>query len=269
MKIFKNYDKEFEDLQKSLGEIKQQTTDNKVLISLADISSEVKCIRKQNEEIVEELAIIKKLLTDTPTETSEKEQVEEPKLEEIYYGDLAFSKTARKDYKYTFLDEDTFKFKFRGIKSQWYHSIFTMFDVLIVSQLENENTWSSWADLIIMTGLNQSQIKQLAYNVKKGFFDKFDFTDKVTFSKQYGLLYINGKKTNVPIKTARYIVDCMINSNNPMTTLLKLEKSKEISKLMYRIIGANYKNGQLVSILKDNGKVPIENNPQKRKEKAI
>jgi hypothetical protein len=61
----------------------------------------------------------------------------------------------------------------------------------------------------------------------------------------------------------------MLNSNNPFTTLLKLKKSEECSDLMYKVIGTNYKNKQLTGLLNDFRQVPVENNPEKRKEMGI
>jgi hypothetical protein len=118
-------------------------------------------------------------------------------------------------------------------------------------------------------GIGYQTTQRIAYNIAKGFFDKWDLGNLLTFSKEYGLLYVNGKKTKVPIKTVKYIVSCMLNSNNPYTTLLKLKKSGECSDFMYSVIGANYSNPQLTELLDNSISIPIENNPEKRKEMGM
>ena len=283
MNLFRNYEKEFEDLQKSISTIGDMVSfqETNVRSDIAKLNknqnefeSELTALYEKQDEIFEQLKEIKALLnppkTDVPDIDVEitYEKDTDPTEEEVYFGGKKITTTAKKDFQYTEILPQ-FNFKYVDKRNRAVFSKFTMFDIAIVMNIEEEATWNSWSELSRMTGLHQNYLKRIAYNIKKGFFDKFDFNEVISFSKEYGLLYVNGKKTSVTIKTARYIVDCMINSNNPMTTLLKVEKAGEIAKAMYRLIGTNYKNPQLTSLLYDEVHIPIENNPQKRKEMGM
>lgn len=195
----------------------------------------------------------------------EPEFEQETNTEEYYFAGKNISKTFQKYYRYTEVDPQIYDFKFRSKRNKIVHSSFTVFDVIILMGLENEPTHNSWLDLAAMIGINDNVLKRLTFNIAAGFFDDLITDIPISFSKENGLLYVNGKKTKVPVKTAKYIVTCITNSPNPMTTLLKLEKSGECSKLMTRIIGTNYKNSELTSLFTKN-QVWVENNPEKRKE---
>ena len=285
MNLFRNYEKEFEDLQKSVSTIGdmvsfQETNVRSDIAKLHknqnEFESELIALYEKQDEIFEQLKEIKALLLP-PTNEVPVEDIKEPVVvssdpildepQEYYFGGLRISKTGQKEFKFTELDKSNFKFKFYT-NGRDYHSGFTVFDLLILKQLGDERACSSWTDFSAKMEIRSELIRQMAYNIITGFFnDKIDYD--INFSEEYGFLCVNGKKTRVSIKTARYIIDCMINSNKPMTTLLKLEKAGEISKLMYRIIGANYLNGELCNLLHEDKKVPIENNPQKRREKSM
>jgi hypothetical protein len=284
MNLFRNYEKEFEDLQKSISTIGdmvsfQETNVRSDITKLNknqnEFERELIALYEKQDEIFEQLKEIKALLqppiAEVPVEDIKVEPVvvSSDPIEEVYFRDKKITNTFKKDFKFDTLDTKTFSFRYASKRNQTVYSKFTMFDVLLLLGVENETTWESWTDLVNHVGMGANTLKPLLYNIKKGFFDKFDFESGVSFSKNYGLLYVNGKKTNVTVKTARYIVDCITNSPNPMTTLLKLAKGNECSNLMYKMIGTNYKNPQLTSLLYDEVHVPIENNPQKRKEMGM
>lgn len=266
MKLFKDYSHEFEELKKDIDELKGMTADNRVLIKLADISGNVQAIHQQNELIQVELTDIKRMIKDLKPEpvVEPVKKAEEPFEPVKYqYGNLNLAKSSQKEYKYTKLGEN-YKFNFYS-NNRFYQSSFTIFDILLLKSLETEEKFESWTSFTTKMGIDSNLLRQVCFNIKDGFFDKFIDDFSINFSKNYGLLYVDGKKANVSIKTVRYIVECMQNSSKPMTTLLKLEKSRECSKLLYRIIGTNWNNPELVALLKHE-KVPVENNPQKRKE---
>jgi hypothetical protein len=268
MKLLISYDGEVEDFRKSVGGIQPAQVESDNNDKITALENEIKNLKMVSSAMRRELIELRKmLLTQQLTAIEEKEKVEKP--EGLNFRGLTFSKSIEKEFKYTELDSGTFQFKYVSKRNQNIHSAWTVFDVQIIKFLETENTWETWTDISRMINLRMPQIQKIAYNIKCGFFDKFDYSNLLSFSKEYGLLYINGMKTNVSIKTVKYIVNCMLNSNNPFTTLLKLKKSGECSDLMYKVIGTNYKNKQLTGLLNDFRQVPIENNPEKRKEMGI
>lgn len=285
MNLFKNYEKNFEDLHKDIIDLGASLAEDYDTVknqcetiqkTQNEYEREFIALYEKQDEILEKINKIYDIL-NTPKEDVAEEvphikvesvEIADPK-KELYYGTKKISEAAKHDYQYTALDTATFTFKYTDKRNRLIHSHFNMFDVLLLMGLENEPTWESWTDLIRMVGVSPNVLKKMIYNIKNGFFDKWDFSDKISFSKEFGLLYVNGKKTNVTIKTARYIVDCITNSNNPMTTLLRLSKGSECSNLMYKLIGTNYKNTQLTSLLFNEVHVPVENNPQKRKEMGM
>lgn len=277
MNLFRNYEKNFEDLQKNLIDLGASLAEDYDTVknqcetiqkTQNEYEREFIALYEKQDEIFEQLKEIKELLqppkTEVPDIKVEPVTIEDSNLNEYSFNGIKLLSSYQVDYGWTEIDALSFKFKRdgRGKKT----SSYTIFDVLLLIGLENEKTWENWKSLERLTGIGEFTIKVIAYNYKKGFFDNFDFNGVVNFSKEFGMLYINGKKTSVTIKTARYIVDCITNSNNPMTTLLKLSKGSECSNLMYKLIGTNYKNTQLTSLLYNEVHVPIENNPQKRKE---
>lgn len=286
VKLFKNYEEDFEKLREDLIEIKEDTAvvNTAVMNNANDLSLVRKDIRELSKSVedlsccIDDLQNAFKELCELSQKADEntgdvedviEDDVEELEPVEYLYSGLSIAKTQQKDFHWTGIT-DAFKFKYTGGRyNQEYVSAYTIFDVLLIMGIEYEKSWKSWRTLGHMTGIKEYIIKEIAYNYKNGFFDGF-FGDKpiVTFSKSYGLLYVNGKKTNVPIRTARYIVECITNSSRPMTTLLKLEKTGECSKLMTRLIGTSYKNSNLTSLLYTSDTV-VENNPQKRKEKGL
>ena len=269
MRLFKDYSEEFEALQIEIGALKSKITNDSYrdLLKIQSLEDEIRQLTAQNSMLTRELIEIKQILLKQEPTGLVSEEIEVADVKEYFFNGLPFSKTVRREFKYTEID-DTFKFKNKR-NGRTYHSGFTVFDVLLLKGLENEKSWESWSDLSRMTGMRLQQLQRLAYNISRGFFDTFDYSNLLTFSKEYGLLYVNGKKTNVPIKTVKYIIDCMLNSNKPISTLFKLEKSEECSQLIYRIIGSNYKNPELTGLISKNKEVPVENNPQKRKENGL
>ena len=158
---------------------------------------------------------------------------------------------------------DTYHFKGHQAKE----SSFSLFDIKLLIMLEQEYNMKSWTELGRITGLNLQVIERIIYNLRSGFFEEWlDYVPK--FSKEYGLLYIDGNKTDVPIRTVKYIVNCLADSSTPIQTLLKLEKAKECPRWIYRVIGTNYKNKELASLF-DKPIAEIENNPEKRKENGL
>ena len=265
MRLMIDFEGDATDFQKSIGGMQPAKVEYADEERVTALENEIKNLKMVSSAMRRELIELRKLLlTQQLTAIEEKEE----KPNGLNFRGLTFSKTAKKKFKYTKLDSGTFQFSFIS-NNRNIHSAWTVFDVQIIMGLENENTWETWTDLSRMTDLRIQQLQQITYNIKYGFFDKFDYSNLLSFSKEYGLLYINGMKTNVPIKTVKYIVNCMLNSNNPFTTLLKLMKSNECSDLMYKVIGTNYKNKQLTGLLNDFRQVPVENNPEKRKEMGI
>jgi hypothetical protein len=240
-----------------------------------NMSEEVKSLQKSVDILSREMVEVKQLLLNqTPTGMIEEEIIideqsvndaDEPKPI-TSYNNLDIAKSYRREYKYSELND---KFKFVLISNgRHYTSNFTIFDVMILKNIEFEKEWKKWNELSSLIGVDMPTIKVLCFNIVNGFFDEFLKEFSINFSKEYGLLYINQKKTNTPIRTVRYIVNCMVNSSKPMQTLFKLEKTKECSKLVCRIIGTHYTNNELNSLLTEN-QVAVENNPQKRKEKGL
>lgn len=267
MKLMIDFEGNATDFQKSIGGMQPAKVEYADEERVTALENEIKNLKMVSSAMRRELIELRKLLlTQQLTAIEEKEEFEKP--EGLNFRGLTFSKTTEKEFKYTELDSGTFQFSFIS-NNRNIHSAWTVFDMQIIRGLENENTWETWTDVSRMTDLRIQQVQQIAYNIKCGFFDKFDYSNLLSFSKEYGLLYINGMKTNIPIKTVKYIVNCMLNSNNPFTTLLKLKKSEECSDLMYKVIGTNYKNKQLTGLLNDFRQVPVENNPEKRKEMGI
>lgn len=269
MRLFKDYTAEFEDLQNEIGALKSKisTTSDRDLIKIQSLEDEVKDMKISVNQMIMEFIELKQML-------SVDEEVNGMVSEEIAIDDtvrfngLNLSDAYKNPFKYDVLDKDTFKFEFKQRNNKLTWSIFTVFDMKVVQGLENEKSWETWKDLGELVDFKPNMVKKMAFNIKNGFLDKFDTDNLLSFSKEYGLLYVNNKKTQVPIRTVKYIVECMQNSNKPFTTLMKLEKSKECSQFMYRVIGANYNNKELLSLL---GKedVDVENNPQKRREAGI
>lgn len=284
MNLFRNYEKEFEDLHKDIVDLGASLAEDYDTVknqcetlqkTQNEYEREFIALYEKQDEILEKINKIYDILNAPIEDVAEEvpDIKEEPVTvepidpeEEVYYRDKKITNTFKKDFRYDTLDTQTFTFKYVDKRNRTVYSNFTMFDVLIFIGVENEPTWESWTDLINLVDIGANTLKPLLYNIKKGFFDGFDFTGKVKFSKEYGMLYVNGKKTDVTIKTARYIVDCITNSNRPMTTLLKLVKGGECSPLMCKLIGVYYRNAGLTSLLYNSVHVPIENNPQKRKE---
>ena len=294
VKLFKNYEEDFEKLREECTVIEGSI--DVVNTAVMNNANELSLVRKDIRELsksVEDLScciddlqnafkdlveLSKKAeepentkpdVNENISEDVEADVVEEIEPEIITYAGLSIAKSHQRKFRWTEIDDKTFKFTYYSERNkQDYFSAYTIFDVLIIAYIENEKSWKSWKDLSKMTGINTATIKEIAYNYKRGFFDGF-FGDKpIAFSKSYGLLYVNGKKSIVPIRTAKYIVECITNSSKPMTTLLKLEKTKECSKLMTRIIGTSYKNSSLNSLF-NASYTDVENNPQKRKEKGL
>ena len=252
MKLFKDYSNDF-------SIIREEIRNNRKLImelkgEVAELKNEFSKLKEAADTINKEDETTDPIVTEKPTVT-------------FHYSNMKIPASKCKDFKYEEIDKDSFKFRFRSeTKNRYYYSSFTIFDVIILSELETENVWTSWKDLERFTGLKSAVICKIAYNLKIGFFDSFIADHTLDYSKEYGLLYINGKKTKVPIKTVRYICSCMANSTTPATTLLKLEKAGECSTFMYRLIGTHF--GELYSLVEDKT-VEFENNPEKRKEKYL
>ena len=268
MRLFKDYTEEFEDLQNEIGALKSKvsTTSDRDLIKIQSLEDEVRDMKISVNQMIMEFIELKQMLSkEEPTGMVEEEiNIDD----DVRFGKLNIPETIKSPYNYDTLDENTFKFEFKTVRNKVVWSIFTVFDLQVLQGLENEKSWTTWKEISELVGFRPNMVKKMAYNVKVGFLDKFDIDNLLSFSKEYGLLYVNNKKTQVPIRTVKYIVECMQNSNKPFTTLMKLEKSKECSQFMYRVIGANYNNKELLSLL---GKedVDVENNPQKRREAGI
>lgn len=272
MRLFKDHSKEFEDLKEEVASLKPYILDksDKSLIKLQMVDEHISTLIKQNDQLIREVVEIKQILLNQQPNGLVKEEIKikETPLTPQYYNGIKLSKSSEKPFKYTEMDKDTYKFKFKNRKNnRFYHTTFTIFDVLLIKQLENENSWVNWSELSSMVGIRTNLLKEIIFNLQSGFFDKF-LNNSPSFSKEYGILFVDGKKTKVPIRTAKYIVNCMTNSSNPMTTLLKLEKTGECSQLEYRLIGTNYLNKKLISLFKEEP-TSVENNPQKRKEKGL
>lgn len=276
MRLFKNYDQEFKDLQDGIVSLQMKVIDrsDRDLIKLQSLEDEVKELKIQNNELIRELIEIKQILSNqTPNGLTEEEITIEDEeetsldIQEVFFGGLRISKSYKKDFKFTELSPLTYTFNYYS-NGRDYFSGFTIFDVMLLQRLENEKIWKSWSDISEIIGVGDNTTRYIAYNIKTGFFNKFFENYTTSFSKEYGLLKIDGKKTNIAVRTAKYIVECMTNSSNPIKTLLKLRKGKECSELEYTIIGVNYDNPSLLSLFKEN-KVEVENNPQKRKEKGL
>lgn len=268
MRLFKDYTAEFEDLQNQMDTLKSKisTTSDRDLIKIQSLEDEVRDMKISVNHMIMEFIELKQMLSkEEPTGMVEEEiDIDD----DVRFGKLNLPETNKMPLNYDTLDENTFKFEFRTARNKLIWSIFTVFDLQIIQGLENEKSWTTWKELGELVGFKPNMLKKMTYNIKMGFLDKFDIDNLLSFSKEYGLLYVNNKKTQVPIRTVKYIVECMQNSNKPFTTLMKLEKSKECSQFMYRVIGANYNNKELLSLL---GKedVDVENNPQKRREAGI
>ena len=190
-------------------------------------------------------------------------QIEETApITEYHYGTLKISETYCRPFSFDRMESN---YRFKGHQAK--ESSFTLFDIKLLMMLESELNFKSWNNLSQLTGLNLQVMERLLYNLQIGFFDEW-INCSPTFTKEYGLLYIDGKKTDVPIRTVKYIVNCLAGSSTPIKTLLKLEKGKECPQWIYRIIGTNYKNKELVSLF-EKPAVEIENNPQKRKENGL
>ena len=268
MRLFKDYTAEFDDLQKEVQGLKSKlsTTSDRDLIKIESLEDEVRDMKISVNHMIMEFIELKQMLSkEEPTGMVEEEiNIDD----DVRFGKLNLPETNKMPFNYDTLDKHTFKFEFRTARNKLIWSIFTVFDLQVLQGLENEKSWTTWKELGELVGFRPNMVKKMAYNVKVGFLDKFDIDNLLSFSKEYGLLYVNGKKTQVPIRIVKYIVECMQNSNKPFTTLMKLEKGNECSQFMYRVIGTNYDNKELLSLL---GKedVDVENNPQKRKEAGI
>ena len=260
MRIIADYADEFNSLQKDIKTIQENAI---------GVEKELTAIFEKQDEMMAELKEIKQLLELKPVEMTEEIKIVEEVSDINSWRNLKLSDTFKKDFKYNILDKNTFDFKYKARSGKIIHSSFNIFDVLIIRGLESEQTWRKWGDIEAMVGIKSAIIKKIAYNLNKGFLDRFDISGLTDFSKEYGLLYINGKSTNVPIRTVKYIVNCMVNSRNPFTTFTKLEKTGEFPKLAGRVIAVNYTNSQLLSLLHGGNTVEPENNPEKRKEKGL
>lgn len=277
MRIFKDYTNEFNDLKKEITNLRGSNNDktDKIFVAINNLENnfekEIIAVQEKQDIIFSELKEIKQLIYGLqPAEIVEEEiEIAEEVSDEVYWRNLKISDTFKQDFKYNILDENTFDFKYKARSGKIIHSSFNIFDVLIIRGLESEETWRTWGDIEAMVTIKSAIIKKIAYNLKKGFLDQFDISGLTNFSKEYGILYINGKSTNVPIRTVKYIVNCMVNSRNPFTTFTKLEKTGEFPKLAGRVIAVNYTNSQLLSLLHGGNTVEPENNPEKRKEKGL
>ena len=277
MRIFKDYTNEFNDLKKEITNLRGSNKDktDKIFVAINNLENnfekEIIAVQEKQDIIFSELKEIKQLIYGLqPAEIVEEEiEIAEEVSDEVYWRNLKISDTFKQDFKYNILDENTFDFKYKARSGKIIHSSFNIFDVLLIRGLESEQTWRTWGDIEAMVTIKSAIIKKIAYNLKKGFLDQFDISGLTNFSKEYGILYINGKSTNIPIRTVKYIVNCMVNSRNPFTTFLKLEKTGEFPKLAGRVIAINYTNSQLLSLLHGNPVIEPENNPEKRKEKGL
>lgn len=273
MKLFKDYTEEFNKLKIEVISTRNHLStkvDVETEKTLRELHNSVSKLETQHNQLANELSEIKQLLINNLAEPVEEEieVKEEPEpLQEIYYGNLRLSKSSRKNFRYTSIDESSFKFYY-SVRNRNYFSDYTIHDVLLLIQLEFEEGFQTWTDLHHLTGMPTEVLKKIAYNIKTGFFDSFIRELNIHFSKEYGLLYVDNKKTNVPVRTAKYIVECVNNSSRPAITILKLEKTGECPKELCRLIGVNSKNNSLLSLFEDNP-IELENNPQKRKEKGL
>lgn len=275
MKLFKNYTKEFEQLKLEVISTRNHLVNHgnanteKTLLYIQDVEKSISKLENQYISLSKEIAEIKQLLVENFTEpTKEEVIIKEESSPNIVFGKLKLSKSSKKDFRYDTVDKTTYKFSY-VVRNRTYFSDYTINDVQLIKLLEEEyDSYSTWVDLQHMLGMQAELIKKIAYNIKKGFFDQFIQKNDIAFSKEYGLLYIDGKKINVPVRTAKYIVECVNNSSHPATTILKLEKTGECPKEICRLIGVNSKNGKLTSLFEDNP-IELENNPQKRKEKGL
>ncbi len=124
-------------------------------------------------------------------------------------------------------------------------------------------------------------VTRMIWNIQEGYLDQVidDFKSKMgeidfaaieqhhSFSN---LLVMNGEVTNMSIRTARELVDLMnVNGYSESTIWHTIKSYPNNDSLEVRVVCENFENGQLLRLLHEDTGVVFENNPQKRREKAI
>lgn len=131
--------------------------------------------------------------------------------------------------------------------------------------------------------LNKSSqgVTRMVWNIQEGYLDQIidefkgkmseiDFDSIEQHHSFSNLLTMNGEVTSMSIQTARELVDLMnVNGYSESTIWHTIKSYPNNDSLEVRVVCENYDNGQLLRLLHEEKGFVFENNPQKRREKAI
>lgn len=290
MAIFKNYEEDFKKLNRENEALKKeikmvQETASTLQNDVAAMNrklTQLQRIWSGEGRIGSELDEIKQLLFNL-NDQSQMTDVEVPELNvhvaetvpkntnsEFIHKYRNIPKSHRRPYKSLCYSIFGFYAK-TGIGNE----LFTISDIVrvakYISDLENYRTMSSLHEKTIPS-MSRSAFVRLIYNYQIGFFDEIlkDYWATTKFSISNSYLLINGYKTLLTQSDAKEIIALIINSSDKEECLNNLINSYNSEKTKWiRIVADHYNNPQLSAILSRHEEIQIENNPQKRKEKAL
>lgn len=190
-------------------------------------------------------------------------------------------KTFQKPYLNLFLRrEDLFG---AAVNNHVYCTHWNINDILYLKEAITYEPFVPGDAKLLANILNKSSqgVTRMVWNIQEGYLDQIidefkgkmseiDFDSVEQHHSFSNLLTMNDEVTSMSIQTARELVDLMnVNGYSESTIWHTIKSYPNNDSLEVRVVCENYDNGQLLRLLHEEKGFVFENNPQKRREKAL